>query len=68
VFESESARTLSEGLATAKLSEQDLSRFANEFSGADDADAGKSLLGAAQSLAAGLGQIKPGSLGLLHVG
>ena len=67
VFELEAAQAFSQRLANANLSEPELAKFANEFSETDEADAGKPLHGAARSLAAGLAQVKAGSLGLLHV-
>jgi hypothetical protein len=68
VFDSDVAGAFASKLATVSLSEKELAAFANHFSGTDDADAGKSLLGAAQSLQAGLAQVLRGSIGLLHVG
>ena len=68
VFEPEVAQAFSQRLANANLSEPELAKFANEFSETDDADAGKPLLGAAESLATALAQVKADSFGLLHVG
>jgi hypothetical protein len=68
VFDSDVAGAFASKLETAILSEVELAAFANHFSGTDDADAGKSLLGAAQSLKAALAQVRHGSIGLLHVG
>jgi hypothetical protein len=68
VFEPGVAQAFAQRLASANLSEPELATFANEFSGTDEADAGKPLLGAAESLAAALAQVRVGSLGLLHVG
>jgi hypothetical protein len=68
VFEPQEAETFCQRLASANLSEPELAKFANEFSETDEANAGKPLLGAAQSLVAALAQVKPGSFGLLHVG
>jgi hypothetical protein len=68
VFAPEVAQAFSQRLANANLSEPELAKFEKEFFEADEAEAGKPLLGAARSLAAALAQVKPGSLGLLHVG
>jgi hypothetical protein len=68
VFEPEVAQAFSQRLASANLPEPELAKFANEFSGTDEADAGKPLLAASASLAAALAQVKKGSIGLLHVG
>ncbi len=68
VFDSDAAGAFASKLATASLSEAELAAFANHFSETDDADSGKPLLGAAHSLQAALAQVRPGSIGLLHVG
>ena len=68
VFEAEAAGAFVEKLSTANLVEAELAEFANDFSATNDADAGKPLVGAAQSIQAALAQVRPGSIGLLNVG
>jgi hypothetical protein len=68
VFEPDEARAFVEKLSATELKESELAAFANDFSGTNDADAGKSLLGAAESLRAALARVREGTLGLLHVG
>ena len=68
VFEPGVAQAFAQRLAGTELPEPELVAFANDFSGTDEADAGKPLLGVSRSLVEALRQVKPGSLGLLHVG
>ena len=67
VFDSDVAGAFASKLEFAILSEAELAAFANHFSGTDDADAGKSLLGTAQSLKVALTRVHHDSIGLLHV-
>jgi hypothetical protein len=68
VFEPTVASAFSVKLSSANLTESELASFANEFSGGDDPNAGKLLLTAAQSLQSARQQVRPGTIGLLHVG
>jgi hypothetical protein len=68
VFEPDVAQAFAQRLADTELPEPELAAFANDFSGTDESDAGKPLLGVSRSLVEALRQVKAGSLGLLHVG
>ncbi len=68
IFEPTVASEFSVKLSSANLAEPELTSFAHEFSGGDDPHAGKLLLTAAQALQAALEQVRPGTIGLLHVG
>jgi hypothetical protein len=59
---------LVEKLDALGATESELRTFANEFSESDDPDAGAAMLAVQRSLRDALPRIRPGTLGLLHVG
>jgi hypothetical protein len=67
-FDSNQASEFINVLSNEALTEPALSEFAIEFSGIDAQGVGESLLEAATCLRGALKQVKPGTIGLLHIG